>query len=124
MILRPCDNCGGKGHVSVPGGRRYQVQHCPACVDMPWLPGFRIPKAYAQKRNLPLWVYDAETPSGSFKPDPSCVMRWCQKHKSAAEGSKRSRCQWSMLHLVDPDPSRCDVVWIERPTPLEEATDG
>ena len=125
MILRPCDDCGGKGRTKVLGttGDEVHVIECPACIDMPWL------RSYMFNR----WLRNNFEEVGGVgwiashnpcKPDPSTVMHWCQKHKSAAEGSKRNRCQWSMLRLVYPDSSKCDIVWIKRPTPLEEVARG
>ena len=88
---------------------------CPACVDMPWLRGWH------DGRYL---IYDGTklVDGVQFKPDRSTVMRWCQIHQSAALNAGVN-C-YRQLHeseYGEPLDGDCDVVWIERPTPLKEA---
>ena len=87
---------------------------CFDCATMPWLP----------RRYADIWVHYHGTDTDPewwwddkpFKPDPSCVMKWGSVHEAPMRNA--NECL-----LTDPfDPVKnCVVVWIEKPTPLEEA---
>ena len=126
-MTRPCDRCGGSGEVmedsavvfGIPGG--LVPQGCPACAKMPWLPGNRYGHSEGQ-------VYADKSPRCSkFKPDPSCVLRWCQTHNSVAVvADLKDTCQVMLAYSLSEERTAeldCEIGWIERPTPLEEADD-
>ena len=136
----PCDACEGRGEVmedsaavlGIPGG--VVPQECPACIDMPWLkckhgqtkPHRRVTNTALQDEYAePVW----ESCPGKFKPDPSCVLKWCKTHDAPWHPSPDAVACWKFLYGFRADwikvvwarqpGEKCDVVWVERPTALE-----
>ena len=133
-MLHPCDNCGGDGIGACPAdtdgdgncaacARQSGTHICVACKDMPWL-------KCKHGRTEPHWrvvsdfEYEAHTVTceGRWKPDPSTVMGWCQIHRCGAA------LGYDMCfgEIREPPWHRsakyCNIVWIEKPTALKEAT--
>ena len=126
-MTRPCARCGGGGFVDPyryagddGDAAAYVGTPCPACAKMPWLP----------RRYADIWVHYHGTDTDPewwwndkpFKPDPSTVMPWCQIHRCGA-ALGYDMCFGEIREpLWHRSAKYCDIVWIERPTPLEEAT--
>ena len=139
-MTRPCANCGGNGKVphdtafckwrSVKGYRQRldgSTGDCPFldglpcfdCARMPWLPRryADIWVHYHGTDTAPEWWWDDKP----FKPDRSTVMRWCRIHNSSAESY--GKCEHTLIFSAVRVKDDCEIVWIERPTPLEETDD-
>ena len=123
-MIRPCDTCGGSGtEPCVYQGMKIEecTDHgpCPACADMPWL-GWAEFSDWVWSNFVildgPEWYANHEP----YKPDPSTVMRWCQTHEAAALRGEETCWPVSIATMDGLDVvTGCDIVLIERPTPLE-----
>ena len=127
-MIRPCDQCGGSGIVV----RKCDSPHCggthgedffgcPRCDGMPKLRFSRLAE-WAMEVN---WSFDAVEEvrqRGWFYPDPDSVIRWCSKHDSPMSSLAWERCWIVDVAYEEDEPIWCAQVWVEVPTPLEEAT--
>ena len=117
-MVRPCDNCGGSGGDE--STYKWQPTHmgpseiepCPTCVDMPWLPARKGGKWVTQQSlagginyQSPSWYQDG----GKFKPDRSTVLRWCRIHESVVDGHNTC-CKAVTLTFLNGDAPWREVV--------------
>ena len=130
-MIFPCSNCKGSGKVFYPNGGPHGVGNrgvCPTCKDVPWLPAHYFTPYMEQT-----YLFDKYAPEDApewwkqderGKPDPSTVMRWCDVHKAVGTGEI---CQaWDLVsRRIGRNPFNritCRIMWIDLPTPLQDAT--
>ena len=127
-MVRPCDGCGGSEEVHCSetgcvqhGTDNHSMVPCSACKDMPWL-DWREFGTWVWNKFVPLdgpeWYSNHE----SRKPDPSTVMRWCQAHEASVLRNEETCWPVTIATMDGLDTNDCDIVWVERPTALKEAT--
>lgn len=116
-MLRPCDQCGGRGTDAKYVTPMNPTGECPRCKDMPWLPArFR---SFAE---MGAFISAGGNDAPSYRPDPDTVMHWCVIHNAIAGNEDETRCD--SRYASSALTGDCELVWIERPVPLEEADDA
>jgi hypothetical protein len=129
-MIRPCDQCGGRGqglsNSAKPGTMNF-VGSCPRCEGKPTLfPGYLAEheREVMRKAGADAWD-DSLDPNvhaawmrGSFCPDPDTVIRWCFTHNSTLIVSSDLSCATAAFLS---DEGNCNIGWVERPERLEKA---